>query len=127
MAQQALGAGTAIPRKRVVFGLLDADGWSWAGLKAFFWLIVIIFMLGYIPDRAYYLTVNRTELQLGEWLGSHGAAVALQAGLGVAASLCVAYASYQLVEKRILGLKRFFISTGKPAVKPANQLPASAG
>jgi Kelch motif len=60
MAQQALGPGTTVPRRRVLFGLLDADGWSWAGLKAGFWLIVIIFMLGYLPDRAYYLTVNRT-------------------------------------------------------------------
>ena len=76
---------------------------------------------------SYYLTVNRTELQLGEWLGSHGAAVALQAGLGAAASLCVAYASYQLVEKRILGLKRFFVSTRKPVVVPADQVPALAG
>src|SRR6478752_2103636 len=43
MAQQALGPGTAVPRKRAVFGL-----------------IFIIFILGYLPDRAYYLTVGRT-------------------------------------------------------------------
>lgn len=60
MAQQALGTGMIVPRKRALFGLLDADGWTWAGLKAAFWLVVIILMLGYIPDRAYYLTVNRT-------------------------------------------------------------------
>ena len=60
MAQQALGTGRIVPRKRVLFGLLDADSWTWAGLKAAFWLVVIILMLGYIPDRAYYLTVNRT-------------------------------------------------------------------
>ena len=76
---------------------------------------------------SYYLTVNRSELQLADWLGSHGAAVALQAGLGMAVSLCVAYASYQLVEKRILGLKRFFMTTRKSAVEPAAQLPASVG
>ena len=57
---------------------------------------------------SYYLTVNRTELQLGDWLGSHGAAVALQATLGVAASLAVAYLSYELFEKRFLRLKRLF-------------------
>ncbi len=34
MAQQALGAGMIVPRKRVLFGLLDADGWAWAGVKA---------------------------------------------------------------------------------------------
>jgi len=60
MAQQALGPGTAVPRKRAVFGLLDADGWGWASVKAFVWLIFIIFILGYLPDRAYYLTVGRT-------------------------------------------------------------------
>ena len=76
---------------------------------------------------SYYLTVNRSELQLADWLGSHGAAVALQAGLGMAVSLCVAYASYHLVEKRILGLKRFFVSTRKPVVVPADQVPALAG
>ncbi len=30
MAQQALGAGgTTVARKRALFGLLDANGWSW--------------------------------------------------------------------------------------------------
>jgi hypothetical protein len=68
MAQQALGAGSTVPRKRVLFGAFDADGWPWAGVKATFWLIVIIMLLGYIPDRAYYLTVNRTvELGVLVW------------------------------------------------------------
>ena len=31
---------------------------------------------------SYYLTTNRTELDLAHWLGSHGAAVALQATRG---------------------------------------------
>jgi hypothetical protein len=48
------------PHGRVLFGALDADSWSWAGLKALFWFVVIIMLLGYIPDRAYYFTVNRT-------------------------------------------------------------------
>ena len=60
----ALGPGLVVPKKRAFFGLLDADGWSWASLKAFVWLVIIILMLGYIPDRAYYFTVNRT-LQIG--------------------------------------------------------------
>lgn len=59
MAGQTLTSGT-VPRRRVLFGLLDADSWSWASLKAFFWFIVIIFMLGYLPDRAYYFTVFPT-------------------------------------------------------------------
>ncbi len=60
MAQQALGAGMTTPRRRALFGLLDSDGWGWATIKAFVWLIIIIFVLGYLPDRAYYLTVGRT-------------------------------------------------------------------
>jgi hypothetical protein len=51
-----------------MFGLLDADGWTWAGVKAFIWLIIIIFILAYIPDRAYYFTVNRTiDLGILAW------------------------------------------------------------
>jgi hypothetical protein len=61
---QALLPGRMAPRRRAMFGLLDADGWAWAGVKAFVWFILIIILLGYIPDRAYYFTVNRT-LDLG--------------------------------------------------------------
>ena len=57
---------------------------------------------------SYYLTTNRTELALAEWLGSHGAAIALQATLGAAASLAIAYVSYEFFEKRFLALKRYF-------------------
>ena len=60
MTQPAITAGTSVPRKRVMFGLLDADGWGWASAKAFAWVLIIIFMLGYLPDRAYYFTVGRT-------------------------------------------------------------------
>ena len=68
MAQQTLGAGSTVPRKRAFFGALDADGWAWAGVKSAFWLVVIILLLGYIPDRAYYLTVNRTvDLGVMAW------------------------------------------------------------
>lgn len=58
MAQYALPPGAV--RKRAVFGLLDADGWAWASVKATFWFLLIIFLLGYVPDRAYYLTVSPT-------------------------------------------------------------------
>jgi len=64
MAQQALPAGTTQTRGRALFGLLDGNGWGWATLKAAFWFVLMIFMLGYIPDRAYYFTVNKT-LDLG--------------------------------------------------------------
>ena len=64
---KALPTGT-VARRRAFFGALDADGWTWAGLKAFFWFIVIILLLGYIPDRAYYFTVNRTiDLGIMVW------------------------------------------------------------
>jgi hypothetical protein len=58
MAQYALPPGAV--RKRTAFGLLDADGWTWATIKATFWFLLIIFLLGYVPDRAYYLTVSPT-------------------------------------------------------------------
>jgi N-acetylneuraminic acid mutarotase len=60
MAQRALTAGMTVPRRRAMFGLLDADGWAWATVKAFVWTVIIVLLLGYIPDRAYYLTVART-------------------------------------------------------------------
>ncbi len=60
MAQRALTAGMTVPRRRAMFGLLDAEGWAWATVKALVWTTIIILMLGYIPDRAYYLTVAKT-------------------------------------------------------------------
>jgi peptidoglycan/LPS O-acetylase OafA/YrhL len=60
---------------------------------------------------SYYLTINRTELELAQWLGSHGTAVVLQATAGTLASLAVAYLSYELFERRFLGLKRLFETT----------------
>lgn len=58
MAVRALPPGAL--RKRTLFGLLDADGWSAAFFKALFWFLVILFLLGYVPDRAYYFTVAKT-------------------------------------------------------------------
>jgi hypothetical protein len=57
---QVLPAGTPVHRRRALMGLLDADGWGWASIKAFLWFGLIVVMIGYIPDRAYYFTVNRT-------------------------------------------------------------------
>jgi peptidoglycan/LPS O-acetylase OafA/YrhL len=73
---------------------------------------------------SYYLITNRTDLELAIWLGSHEAAVALQATLGVAASLALAYLSYELFEKRFLRLKRLFATAKKPA--PRRPAPVSA-
>ncbi len=58
MAQYALPPGAI--RRRAVFGLLDADGWTWASIQAAFWFITILFLLAYVPDRAYYFTVSPT-------------------------------------------------------------------
>jgi N-acetylneuraminic acid mutarotase len=64
----ALGTGLIVPRRRALFGLLDADSWAWASVKAAVWMVIIILMLGYIPDRAYYFTVNRAiELGVVAW------------------------------------------------------------
>ena len=65
---------------------------------------------------SYYLTSNRTDLELAGWLGSHGAAVALQAMLGASISIALAYVSYEVFEKRFLRLKRLFeTAKGRPA------------
>jgi peptidoglycan/LPS O-acetylase OafA/YrhL len=72
---------------------------------------------------SYYLSSNRTELELARLLGSHGAAVALQATLGASASLGIAYLSYELFEKRFLQLKPLF----EAAKEPAPKSPAAAG
>lgn len=64
---KALPAGRAA-RRRPMFGLFDGDGWAWATTKAFFWLLVLIMALGYVPDRAYYFMVSRTiELGILGW------------------------------------------------------------
>ena len=58
MSQQALPQGAT--RRRAAFGLFDADGWTWAGLKATFWFLFIIMMLGVVPNWAYYITTSNT-------------------------------------------------------------------
>ncbi|MEX1333664.1 MAG: hypothetical protein AB1Z66_00010 [Candidatus Limnocylindrales bacterium] len=62
MAQQALPEGAT--RRRAALGLFDADGWTWAGLKATFWFLFIIFMLAVVPNWAYYITTSNT-IQVG--------------------------------------------------------------
>lgn len=58
MATQALPPGAV--KRRTFYGLLDGDGWTAAFIKALFWFLLILFLLGYLPDRAYYFTVSRT-------------------------------------------------------------------
>jgi peptidoglycan/LPS O-acetylase OafA/YrhL len=81
---------------------------------------------------SYYLSFNHTELELARWLGSHGAAVALQAILGASASVAVAFLSYELFEKRFLRLKRLFrpakeLTPQRSAAVSAGPLGACAG
>lgn len=61
---------------------------------------------------SYYMMTHRTEFLLAERLGSHGAAIAVQAVVGIAASVAVAYLSYELFEKHFLSLKGIFSSEG---------------
>src|SRR5450759_4637073 len=60
MAEQALGSGGTVARRRAFFGLLDANGWGWAGIKAAVWFVIIIMLMAYLPDRALYATVQNT-------------------------------------------------------------------
>ena len=77
---------------------------------------------------SYYLVTNRTELELGRWLGSHGMAVALQATLGMLASLALAYLSYEFFERRFLSLKPLFENANKTAPQRGTQfLEGAAG
>jgi peptidoglycan/LPS O-acetylase OafA/YrhL len=74
---------------------------------------------------SYYFSSNRTDLELALWLRSHLAAVALQATLGMSASLAVAYFSYELFEKRFLRMKRLFETSRSPRVPFSSENAAS--
>lgn len=76
---------------------------------------------------SYYLTANRTDLTLAGWLGSHSAAVALQATLGIAVSLLMAYVSFEFYEKRFLQLKQRFAGQRASWVRPAGDLSGAQG
>ena len=54
---------------------------------------------------SYYFTTHGTEFVLASAIGSHTAAVAIQAVAGMAASMAVAWLSYELFEKYFLRLK----------------------
>ena len=74
---------------------------------------------------SYYLISNRTELELGRLIGSHSAAVLLQATLGALVSLAIAYVSYEFFEKRFLALKQFFETKKEPRQLPKVGSPTS--
>jgi peptidoglycan/LPS O-acetylase OafA/YrhL len=57
---------------------------------------------------SYYMVEHGTEFAVARAVGSHTLAVAVQAILGMAASMAIAWLSYELFEKRFLELKRRF-------------------
>ncbi len=61
---------------------------------------------------SYYLDANRDALGLTGRVGSHWAAMMVEAVLGASASLALAVVSYELNEKRFLRLKRYFYDSG---------------
>jgi peptidoglycan/LPS O-acetylase OafA/YrhL len=68
---------------------------------------------------SYYFLKHGTEFALARAVGSHTLAVAIQAGGGMAVSMAVAWLSYEFFEKYFLQLKRFWPSSGKPAIAVA--------
>ncbi len=66
----------------------------------------------------------RLEERLTAALGHHGAAMVVKAALGFGISIAISLASYELIEKRFLALKRYFEAAPAPAAPPA-AVPAS--
>lgn len=58
LGQQQVAVAPA--SRRAFFGLFDAAGWGWASFRAVLWTLLIILLLGYIPDRAYYIVTSPT-------------------------------------------------------------------
>lgn len=60
---------------------------------------------------SYYFSEHATELALASVIGSRTAALAIQAAVGMAASMAIAWLSYEYFEKYFLRLKRFWPSS----------------
>jgi peptidoglycan/LPS O-acetylase OafA/YrhL len=63
---------------------------------------------------SYFFERHRTEFVLARVVGSHSLAVVLQATAGMAASMALAWLSYEHFEKPLLRLKRFWPSSNDP-------------
>jgi len=74
---------------------------------------------------SYYFVTHGTEFALARVLGSHTVAVLAQAAAGMAASLAVAWLSYELFERPFLDLKRHWPSSKGKAVSVPAPLPAA--
>jgi peptidoglycan/LPS O-acetylase OafA/YrhL len=68
---------------------------------------------------SHYFIKHATELSLASVVGSHLTALALQAVAGMAASMAVAWLSYEYFEKYFLQLKRFWPSTSTSRALPS--------
>jgi peptidoglycan/LPS O-acetylase OafA/YrhL len=97
----------------LLIACVNADGADWLG--RFFGHRVMRFFGKYSYGIyvfhgiiAYFLGDKQTENVLSRWIGSHLAAVLLQAAAGVGLSVLVSVGSYEWFEKRFLRLKRLF-------------------
>ena len=63
---------------------------------------------------SYYFAKHDTEHALASLIGSHLAALAILAFAGMAASMAIAWLSYEYFEKYFLQLKRFWPGTSRP-------------
>ena len=66
---------------------------------------------------SYYLVTNHTDLELARWLGSHGAAVALQATLGALISLGSGLPELRVFRKAVPEAEAAVRDVQKPALK----------
>ncbi len=62
---------------------------------------------------SYFMIRHGTEFALAQFVGSHTLAVWLQAAVGIALSMAIAWASYEWFEKRFLDLKRYWPTSSK--------------
>jgi peptidoglycan/LPS O-acetylase OafA/YrhL len=66
---------------------------------------------------SYYFSKHRTEFALASVIGSHTVGLAIQAVGGMAASMAIAWLSYEYFEKYFLQLKRFWPSSLRPSLQ----------
>ena len=72
---------------------------------------------------SYYCAKHGTESALASLIGSHLAALLIVAVGGMAASMAIAWLSYEFFEKYFLQLKRFWPSTSRPLARGGNSSP----
>jgi peptidoglycan/LPS O-acetylase OafA/YrhL len=68
-----------------------------------------------------YLAEGRVEDRLDQLLGSHALAMVARAVIGLGVSLVIALASYHLLEKHFLALKRYFEAQEEPSTAPMSR------